>query len=572
MKHTFTICLTVLLCVSFNCFAADLPDLTASINRLLTEVDATLDESEELCRAKEARMERVRTKLNTSDVPEHRYFLAQELYSEYSTYDSDSAMHYANMCMNIAKSLNREDWQFEVLLNKSYLYSATGLLDVATACLDSINPLTLKPNFLIQYCDRKLFISTRMSQYLGGRGETLPYSPDVEVLLQEACKHITPEDSEYAWFIGWAHCIDKETAEKAIPSVKAIVDGTTENTRPAAMNAWVLSRLYEYAGEPEMRLEYLLKSAIIDIKMSNKEIASLEEAAGILFQKGDLEHAYRYFEYSIRCANEYKSRVRLARLGYEQEQVLAAMNTRSELEARQIRFTNIVLIAVLIFVALGLFSLWRQRRQLTQSREALANANKQLSDQVDELQKMREELARANEELSNACNESRENARELALINEQREQYIASVFGLCSSYISKLDDFRKNIYHMIIAHRFEDVSKLTKSPELPQSEVKELYANFDSIFLKIYPNFVDDFNTLLRPEERITLRSGERLNTELRIYALVRLGLNDSVKIAQFLHCSVQTVYNTRLRTRNKAIIPKEEFAKAVERLGKLQF
>ena len=106
---------------------------------------------------------------------------------------------------------------------------------------------------------------------------------------------------------------------------------------------------------------------------------------------------------------------------------------------------------------------------------------------------------------------------------------------------------------------------------MAQNELKEFYHNFDAIFLHVYPDFVNDFNALLQPDERIMLKEGELLNTELRIYALVRLGINDSIKIAEFLHCSPQTVYNYRLKTRNKAIIPKEEFADTVRSLGKMQ-
>ena len=113
------------------------------------------------------------------------------------------------------------------------------------------------------------------------------------------------------------------------------------------------------------------------------------------------------------------------------------------------------------------------------------------------------------------------------------------------------------------------VKDLTKSPELSHGEIKELYSNFDQIFLRVYPNFVEDFNSLLRPEERISIKKGELLNTELRIYAFVRLGINDSVKISKFLHCSVQTVYNTRQRVRNKSDIPNEKFASVVRALGK---
>ena len=112
---------------------------------------------------------------------------------------------------------------------------------------------------------------------------------------------------------------------------------------------------------------------------------------------------------------------------------------------------------------------------------------------------------------------------------------------------------------------------LRKQLETPQSSamVKEFFCHFDQLFLNIYPDFIEDFNALLRPDERITPKEGDLLNTELRIYALVRLGINDSVKIAEFLHCSPQTVYNHRLRVRNKSDIPNSEFAATVQRLGK---
>ena len=119
--------------------------------------------------------------------------------------------------------------------------------------------------------------------------------------------------------------------------------------------------------------------------------------------------------------------------------------------------------------------------------------------------------------------------------------------------------------------QFDEVKQMTAGSTIVQSELKEFYHSFDALFLHVYPDFVDDFNAFLLPEEQIVLKEGELLNTELRIYALVRLGINDSVKIADFLHCSPQTVYNNRLRTRNKAAIPKESFAEVVRSLGKMQ-
>ena len=132
-----------------------------------------------------------------------------------------------------------------------------------------------------------------------------------------------------------------------------------------------------------------------------------------------------------------------------------------------------------------------------------------------------------------------------------------------------MDNFRKLVLRKLKANQLDDLIELVDSNTMAQNELKEFYQQFDSIFLNMYPDFVKDFNELLRPEERITVRDNMSLNTELRIYALVRLGINDSVKIAALLHYSPQTVYNNRLRTRNKAIIPKEKFAETVQTLGR---
>ena len=180
-------------------------------------------------------------------------------------------------------------------------------------------------------------------------------------------------------------------------------------------------------------------------------------------------------------------------------------------------------------------------------------------------------LGKVNGELSEINEKLKVSNDELLESNYVKEEYIGYVFSICSSYITKLEEYRKNISRKLKAGQIDDIISLTSSTTMVQSELKEFYHSFDAIFLHVYPNFVEDFNTLLRPEERIVLKEGELLNTELRIYALVRLGINDSVKIAEFLHCSPQTVYNNRLRTRNKGIIPKEEFAEKVRSLGKMQ-
>lgn len=129
-------------------------------------------------------------------------------------------------------------------------------------------------------------------------------------------------------------------------------------------------------------------------------------------------------------------------------------------------------------------------------------------------------------------------------------------------YIDKLEDYRKSLNKLAQNRQIDELYKQLKSTSMMENELDELYKNFDAIFLNLYPTFVADFNALLVEDERIVLKSEDLLNKELRIYALLRLGITDSVKIASFLRCSLSTVYNYRTKARNKAAISREDFEK----------
>lgn len=545
------------------------PVLNDETRLLLAGLDSLLARSADINAAKTERIAALRASYAGAADTDRRYWLASELYDEYCAFDSDSALMYADRALELARRMERRDLIDDMQLNRAYIFSATGLLDNAERCLASLDRRDMSTSMVWKYCDRALFLATHRDQYIGATDRDSAYDPVIDSLLQATIPQLSPSDPHYLWFVGWGSMKDRSRASQVIPQVKPVVDASALNTRADAMNAWVLSKLYEYAGDEQQKFKYLILSAMADVRASNKEIASLEELASILYSLGDLERANSYVNYSIACANDYKSRVRRGALASLQERILGAIHTRSERQAaRNTRYLS-GLIALLVVLVMAILFILGQMRRLRRSREALSRANAELHQRMAELQTTREELHTANARLSELYESARSDASELSAANEAKEAYIANIFTICSNYINKLDDFRKNVHRMIVARRFEETLELTKSPELSHSEVKELYAVFDKTFLQIYPDFVSDFNTLLRPEERLELRNPGQLTTELRIYALVRLGLNDSVKIARFLHVSVQTVYNTRQRARNKAAVPKEQFADAVRALGK---
>lgn len=562
--------LALLLLTAMLCAAA--PGISPENRRLLDSLDVVLSQAPHYTQAKESALLHSKERLGSVSDPEERYWLYRELYTGYSAYNSDSALLYSARALEVARALDRRIWVDDVLLNRAYIMSATGMFTEANHTLEQIDVGTLNPRTFLKYCETALFVQTHADQYADVRNAILPYSETTGELLEQLCEDLPAHDPDYYWLSGWHALRSEETAAAMIPTLENCLRDSHFATRADAKNAWMLSALYNKVGNPEQRLHYLILSAMADVRASVYEIASLEEIASLTFDQGDLDHANSYISYCIQCANRYRNRVRIVGMANLQFRISEAYEAQNSAQRAHINRYFLLMMAIIALLTVALCVIFVQLRRIRKRGKQLDNANAALQERVSELQDAREQLAAANASLSALYASVKEDAREIARVNDAKEKYIADIFSICSQDISKLDEFRKRINRLIMAGRFDEVRQLTKSPELSHAELKELYANFDRIFLQIYPDFVADFNALLRPGQQIELKKGEMLNTELRIYALVRLGLNDSVKISRFLHCSVQTVYNTRLRMRNRSDIPREEFAERVRTLGKLAF
>lgn len=356
-------------------------------------------------------------------------------------------------------------------------------------------------------------------------------------------------------------CI-KDTLETAVRQSQM-------DTRHDAMNAYMLSKIYQKQGVKDKAKYYLVLSALADVKSANQDIASLEELAQIEFQEGNIERAYLYISKCLELAQSYCNRVRLVSISKTQHDILTAYQSLDKAQKSKLR-TSILLLGLLaLALIITIFILWKQIGKINSSRIQINQANKQLNEQAAEMAKVHKDLEHAHQKEQQLNTSLKEANLKLQASNQLKEEYIAYVLSICSNYISLLDEFRGKLKCKLKVHQYEEALALTSNQAMTQSELKEFYRTFDTIFLHVYPSFVEEFNQLLVPEERIVLTEDEKLNTTLRIYALVRLGISESVKIADFLHCSTQTVYNIRLKTRNKLIVPKDDFLKLVQNIGK---
>ncbi|MBM6865743.1 DUF948 domain-containing protein [Bacteroides caecigallinarum] len=544
------------------------------LEQLLIKLDSILSCSDKYVAEKETKIEELRKRQSSVMKPEEKLWLNKMFYDEFYVYNADSAMIYVNDNIDISRELGRKDWEQEWLLNKVFLLSATGLLGDAEDVIKSIDINNLNKDLMFQYYDSKIYLYSHLGQYIGSNQElAYAYYKREAELKFEAQKYINSAHPSYHSFYAslYKDYPRGEEGDSIKEQLKRIVDNSPLNTRYDAINSYVLSVMYNNEGDEYNYMKYLIYSAMADIRICNRDIASLEELSNILYNHSDIDRGYTYIGYCLKSALLYPNRVRVVNISSIMDKLRYAYQKRNIEQENKLR-TSLSTVSIMFVVLLvSIFFIYFQNRKLVKSRRNLDESNRLLSQHLHELSEAQQMLADVNNELSDVNEKLKISNNQLQESNYVKEEYIGYVFSICSSYISKLDEYRKNIGRKLKAGQIDDIKLLTSSTTMVQNELKEFYHSFDAIFLHVYPDFVEDFNSLLRPEERIVLKEGELLNTELRIYALVRLGISDSVKIAEFLHCSPQTVYNNRLKTRNKAVIPKEKFADTVRSLGKMQ-
>jgi len=537
---------------------------------LLDSLDLMIAQQDKFIATKEERILEVRSRIKKNADIEELYIMNSLLYDEYYVYDADTALNLAKRNLDIATSLNKRDWVAEWKIKASFVYAATGMLPQSMEMLEGINSNSLPVNLRVELFRQYIYIYSHYGQYAGLAEEAKEYYAIQDLYVDSILALVSKDDPLYLWQKAWGPK-PNEVKDALVEAIK----GSALDTRYDAMNAYCLAHINEWEGNEADHIRYMIYSAMADVRCCNRDIAAMEELAKWLFAQGEIDYSFRFINYCMDNDRLYHNRVHMISLSEVNGDIHEAYMEQIHKQQQRINIALITVICLFVVsIILVIFILYGMRR-IKSSRAEVAEANKHLQQSNSELEQAQQNLSDANDKLNELNSQLKEVNSQLTLTNAElrdtnyvKEEMIGYVFSVCSQYISKQDEYRKRILRQLKTGKIEDVKNTVEKP-IQQKEMKEFYQTFDQVFLSIYPNFIEDFNALLYPEERIYPRDGELLNTELRIYALVRLGINDSVKIAEFLHCSVQTVYNNRLRCRNKSFVPKAEFAQTVMSLGK---
>lgn len=540
------------------------------IEKLLLKLDSLIGKKEIIEKEKELRISQLRLQKATVSSLEEEYWLNKKFYDEYYAYDTDSALYYISCNLRIAQERGWKERILKWRIRKSHLLTATGLLKEAADELRTIPENDLSSTLKIEYYGEMIYLYSHLGQYIGDNITSQQEYYDKEKLYKDSiCMVITPEHPLYLWYMGGSARGTDKALEMRTKLLKEVTQSKLDTYRDA-LNSYVLAHLYLDEGDKTSYLKYIIYSAMADIRTANKDIASLEELIQDLFTIGDIDRAYTYGNYCLQMGQAYHNRIRVADILSILDEIHKAYQKRNQEQQGRLSRYLIMMSILSVILLVAVLYIYRQMRRLSESRQKLNDANNSLNKHIVQLSETHHKMEEMNKQLQLLNKEQAVMNDQLRESNYIAEEYIAYAFSLCSTYISKLDEFRKTINRKIKTGQSEEVKQITEA-SVVKKELKEFYHSFDSAFLRIYPDFVHDFNNLLRPEEQIVMKEGELLNTDLRIYALVRLGINDSVKIAEFLHYSPQTVYNNRLKMRSRAKVPKEEFVEHVKSLGKVQ-
>ena len=568
MKSGLFILIVCLLFPAYVC--ADTSKHALEENRkLLHSLDSLLEQQDLFVRVKEERIKQLKMQYSRVKDVKELYAMNRMVYLEYRVYDADSALHYINKNIQLAQQTNNRTWEVVSLLEQSVVLTSSGLLTEALKAVSDIQPEELPQNLRSEYFGRLCTLYSRLRDYSSENSQLSEHYNNLQKAFRDSVYlTATPDELRYWNCRAWLYM--------GTPEIEPVKQAFEENkqtlsndSRKYSIATYNLSAIYRSENNESKYLENLILSAMADIRSVNGDIGSLQEIAEYLFKHGEIDRAYNYILYCSQKAMLFHNRVRIVKMSHLQNQIYKAYQEQSRTQQKRLQ-ASLIAVSFLFLVLIGaLLFIRKQMRRLKDANLKLDNTNQKLSVNMDALSTAHQRLEEVNMQLKDLNTQLQEVNDQLRESNYVKEEYIGYVFNICSTYISKLEEFRKNINRKLKVGQIEDVKAMTDSSATASNELKEFYQNFDTIFLHLYPDFVGDFNALLLPEERIELKEGELLNTELRIHALIRLGITDSVKIADFLHCSAQTVYNNRLRTRNKSIIPKEDFINAVKKLGK---
>ena len=544
----------IFLCLCTICMcrlhAAD----SSRADSLLLKLDQAIKERPIYMEQKELKLVELKRLLHRQIPDEECFAILGTLLDEYRSFNTDSALHMAEEREQIAIRLGNREYIDNARMNKADVLGMTGMYKEVMDLMRNIHidrlPVDIHPYYYHIY--RTVY--GLMADYAVTAYEKKLYT-ELTDKYRDSLLLVNKDNLLIHTLIQSDQYNVRNEYDKAIRLLTDYLALQKDYEHDVAICAYTLSESYRLKGDKEKEKEYLIVSAMADMKTAVREYISLRKLAVLLYQEGDIERAYSYVKICMEDAAACNARLRKLEILEIFPIINDAYQQKTEKQQEQMKWALVSISLLSLFLLLAIFYVYKQMKKVAAARREVIDANKRLKELNDELHLSNAQLKEANHSIA-------ENSY-------LKEEYIGRYMDQCSVYLEKMDNYRRSLGKIAATGNVEELYKTIKSSKFIEGELKEFYTNFDNTFLQLFPTFVEDFNALLADDEQISLKAGERMNTELRIFALIRLGITDSVKIAQFLRYSVTTIYNYRTKVRNKAAGDRDLLEQEVMTIGK---
>lgn len=510
---------------------------------LLTELNQALTHQQEYDGQRRNRIAALTAEFASADVSDDAKFdLGLRIYEEYKAFKYDSAFVYCQKITRLAEQLGSPEKKEVAKLKLAFVLLSSGLFKETFETIDRINPQRLPATEKLNF----YFLKARAYSDLGDFNQDDTYRPayyaQALAYADTALQFCRPNSFDCLSVQGF-----RAQKKNDLRVGVAIYDQVRRlphlTPHQLAVSASTTAYVYELAGQPDKAFELLLVAAIADVKTATKETVAIFRLSDYCYRQGDLKNAYAFIKQAREEATFYKARQRQVEISHissviEGQKINIIENQRKSLQAYAILVT-LLAVGVIGFA----FVSFKQLRKLRKAGRLIFATNRELRERNGELR-----------QLNSGLNEA----------NKIKEEYIGYYFHNNSQYIDKIETLKKKLDALLDTKQYAGVQKLVGGLNI-KNERHELLKGFDTVFLRLFPHFIPQFNALFRAEDRIALPEDHLLTTELRIFALIRLGISDSEQISRMLGYSINTIYTYKTRVKNRSFVPNEEFEARVQ-------
>ena len=532
--------------------------------KLLERIDYMIDNDQHYQDIKEKELKQLKLQAIKATDSKTRLLFLDSIYRAYSAYRYDSAYAYMKRGLELAEKCKDSYYITLNKINHASILSVRGFYCKAEDLLQTLNPETMPNKLKLYYYFTYAWIYNYWESYAKNSDFAEEFRTQkrhyMDLLLQNF-KEDRKNTAYYNYLLGERIYLDEPTSRKSLTHFLKAMKMSPAKSRIHAMSAYGAARYYKLTGKFDLYEKYLVEASVSDGLCQLKETIALQKLAYYLFKKDENNSklAAKYIQHTMEDAQFFNNQLRMMEISHILPVIATANQQAAERSRARILTGFITVSAALIIIIILAFVNNRQKNKLKKNKQEIEEQNKKQIEMNGQLSEMNDQLSEMNNQLT-------ELNQQLIETNIKRETYLRLFMDISAAYISKLADYRKLVSRKIKANQAADLLKSLNTRKMEEDETQMFYNRFDKAFMELYPGFVTELNKLLLPECQLEVPTTHTLTTEIRIYALMRLGVTDSQEIATLLHYSTQTIYNYKSGMRAKAI-NRDTFESDVNRL-----